>query len=119
MLLDLATALIFVARQGASIRDISTYRELPDGSFYCCRRLSALAAATQAVQSATAALASLATGGEDSGGQALQCALLQRAVATAPEEGSPAWDVLQTIKSSIDYPQAPVKVYRTSDYQAW
>ena len=106
-------------KTAASACNINTYLELPDGSLYCCRRLSALAAAAQAVQSATAALASLATGGEDSRGQPLQCSLLREAVGTAPAEGTPAWDVLQTIKSSLDFPQAPVKVCRTSDYQAW
>ena len=78
-------------------------------AFGCDRRLSALAAAAQAVQAASSALASLASGGEDVG-QPVQSALLQRAVVTAPEEGSPAWETLQTIKSSLDYPQAPVKV---------
>ena len=78
-----------------------------------CRRLSALAAAAQAVQSAVTAINTLSCGGDDQHCGPAQSALLQGAVATVPDKHSSAMQAIEAIEAALTYSQAPVKVWCT------
>ena len=89
-------------------------QEGPCTCLFCCRRLSALAGAAQAVQSAVTAVNTLSCGGDDQHGGPAQSALLQQAVATVPEKDSSAMQAIQAIEAALTYSQAPVKVWSSS-----
>ncbi|KAL3140400.1 hypothetical protein ABBQ38_004660 [Trebouxia sp. C0009 RCD-2024] len=73
------------------------------------RRLSALAGAAQAVQSAITALNTLSCGGDDQQGGPAQSPLLQGAVASVPAKHSSAMQAIEAIEAALTYSQAPVK----------
>lgn len=79
-----------------------------------CRRLSALAAAAQAVQSAVTAINTLSCGGDDQHCGPAQSALLQGAVATVPGKGSSAMQAIEAIEAALTYSQASVQVWSST-----
>ncbi len=74
-----------------------------------CRRLSALAGAATAVKSAMTALNTLMSGGDDQNGGPVQCNLLIQAAAAVPEQTSLPMQAIQTIESSLTYPEPTAK----------
>ena len=77
----------------------------------CCRRLSALAAAAQAVQLAITAINTLSCGGDDQHSGSAQSVLLRQAVATVPDKNSSAMEAIEAIEAALTYSQAPAKVW--------
>ena len=77
---------------------------------HACRRLSALAGAATAVKSAMTALNTLMSGGDDQNGGPVQCNLLIQAAAAVPEQTSLPMQAIQTIESSLTYPEVAAKV---------